>query len=737
MSTTANCPRCGGTMPSDMPYGLCPRCLLNPGGLGPLGTYDPTAPGRPLANASRAGSLDGRGPTGHSSRFVPPDPAELQVHFPQLEILQVVGQGGMGAVYRARHRGLDREVALKILPPWASDDPQFAERFHREARALARLSHPHIVAVYDSGRIGPYYFLLMEYVDGVNLRQAMLDGQIEPKQALEMVSQICDALQYAHNEHVVHRDIKPENVLVDRRGRVKVVDFGLAKLVDPATPDYTLTGTNQVMGTPRYMAPEQLEGARDVDHRADIYSLGVVFYELLTGELPLGRFAPPSRKVQLDVRLDEVVLRTLEKQPSQRYQQANELKTDVELLRAERWVAVERGREYRSEASLFGWPLLHIAHGVDPRTGRRRVAKGIIAIGDTAIGVVALGGTAWGGLAMGGVATGVVACGGFAAGGVAFGGLALAFLALGGFALGLVAIGGMAIGVEPVGGLRVQVPRFEVVRPETATLDTAEVAPPLRPSEAPPRPPLQVANDTKKGQIRVGDAPAKMERADGLESVARPPVFAESPEGATASPDSAGAPVQPAAPTPDPVAPFAPIAPVAPPGPAVPAIPAAPEPTLAPLPYENPSWIRLTMIGPIVFVAGAVVIGLLVLAAALFRRAVDARQEEESFPIGKREASSPPIATNQSGGVAAALIVVGVIGATLFLLALGCAGLLWFRATPGPMPQLKAYPASNSPAPPPPPAISPERPLDLRAAPAPDSRMAPTPAKPLDGLDAP
>ncbi len=172
----------------------------------------------------------------------------------------------------------------------------------------------------------------MEFVDGVSLRQLLDAGKLSPQEALAIVPQICDALQYAHNAGVVHRDIKPENVLLDRNGQVKIADFGLAKLMGREPNDFALTGTGQVMGTPHYMAPEQLEHPQDVDHRADIYSLGVVFYQMLTGELPLGRFAPPSAKVQIDVRLDEVVLRALEKEPERRYQQVSEVKTDVETI---------------------------------------------------------------------------------------------------------------------------------------------------------------------------------------------------------------------------------------------------------------------------------------------------------------------------------------------------------------------------------------------------------------------
>jgi serine/threonine protein kinase len=264
-----------------------------------------------------------------AQNFVAPPIEQLAPHFPQYEILEPIGKGGMGAVYKARHPSLDRVVALKILP---ASDPQLAERFQREAIALARLNHPHIVAVHDIGRSGPWLYMAMEFVDGVNLRQVMRSGSMTPAQALAIVPQMCDALQFAHDEGIVHRDIKPENILLDKKGRVKIADFGLAKLLGTATTDHALTGTYQVMGTLRYMAPEQMLGTRDVDHRADIYSLGVVFYELLTGELPLGRFAPPSKKVQIDVRLDEVVLRALEQQPEQRFQHASDVKTEVEAI---------------------------------------------------------------------------------------------------------------------------------------------------------------------------------------------------------------------------------------------------------------------------------------------------------------------------------------------------------------------------------------------------------------------
>ena len=183
----------------------------------------------------------------------------------------------------------------------------------------------------------------MEFVDGMSLRHLLEVERISAREALAIVPQICDALQYAHDQGIVHRDIKPENILLDRQGRVKVADFGLAKLVgtDALTPtlshpmgegDAALTDAGKVMGTPQYMAPEQREHPTEVDHRADIYSLGVVFYQMLTGELPGKPITPPSRKVQVDVRLDEVVLRALEKEPQRRYQQVSQVKTAVETI---------------------------------------------------------------------------------------------------------------------------------------------------------------------------------------------------------------------------------------------------------------------------------------------------------------------------------------------------------------------------------------------------------------------
>ena len=303
-----NCPQCGRAMASSSTQGLCPACLLR------QAAFESVAPGPGLAG------------------FTPPAATELAELFPQFESLELLGRGGMGAVYKARQTSLDRFVALKILPAEANEDPAFGERFQREARALAQLSHPNIVGVHDFGQAGAYAYLVMEFVDGANLRQLQRGGHLSPQEALAIVPQICEALQFAHDRGIVHRDIKPENILIDTQGRVKIADFGLAKMMrlEAGAPDLTLT--RHAIGTPQYMAPEQIEKPETVDHRADIYSLGVVFYEMLTGELPIGRFSSPSQRVEVDVRLDEVVLKALEKDPSLRYQQASAFKTRVETV---------------------------------------------------------------------------------------------------------------------------------------------------------------------------------------------------------------------------------------------------------------------------------------------------------------------------------------------------------------------------------------------------------------------
>lgn len=383
---------------------------------------------------------------------------EIAAAFPDLEILGLIGQGGMSVVFRARQPKLDRVVALKVLPKLLAATPGFAERFHREGRVLARLSHPSIVAVHDFGESGGFCYLIMEYVDGVNLRQAMSAGRFTPEQALQIIPAICDALQFAHSQGVLHRDIKPENILLDTTGKVKIADFGIAKILGEESGEaMLLTQSGAKLGTAPYMAPEQIEKPASVDHRADIYSLGVVFYEMLTGELPLGRFAAPSALASVSGSIDEIVFRALEKERARRQQSADEFKTQVQGA----GVMVPRRRtpkpgepfEYKSKRTLCGLPLLHVVSGRDPGTGKAREARGFFAVGDRARGVFAFGGIARGWFAFGGLAFGVVAFGGVGIGLISISGLALGLLlAYGGFSLGALAMGGMAAGYHAVGG---------------------------------------------------------------------------------------------------------------------------------------------------------------------------------------------------------------------------------------------------------------------------------------------
>ena len=299
-NNTPPCPTCQAPLDD---LGLCPRCLL-------AGAMAPTEAGQ---SESLAPSLE-----------------EISASFPDLEIIELIGKGGMGgmgAVFKCRQKSLDRFVALKILPQSLAADESFALRFQAEAKALATLNHPNIVTIHDFGHQGGFYFLLMEFVDGLNLRHLIRSRKLKPEEALAIIPPLCEALQFAHERQIVHRDIKPENLLLDSNGRIKIADFGIATIIGQADPT-----TERAAGTPAYMAPEQRANTAPVDARADIYSLGVVLYEMLTGERPDAALTPPSQKASLDVRIDEVVLRALSNQPEQRWQSATDFNTQLQTV---------------------------------------------------------------------------------------------------------------------------------------------------------------------------------------------------------------------------------------------------------------------------------------------------------------------------------------------------------------------------------------------------------------------
>lgn len=243
----------------------------------------------------------------------------------------------MGTVFGAQKTSTGEKVALKVLLA-GSGDSELATRFEREAKAMAALRHPNIVEIFEFGSapLGggrSLYFLAMELVQGKSLAATLASGPVEPDLAAKVVAAVCEALRYAHERGVVHRDIKPSNILLSEDGRVKITDFGLAKICSQDIDDMTLTSTHVAMGTPLYMAPEQFEPEVELDGRADVYSLGVVLYQMLTGSMPQGSWEAPSRhRDGLDERWDEVVTRAVRPEPERRFPDAASLAADVDRL---------------------------------------------------------------------------------------------------------------------------------------------------------------------------------------------------------------------------------------------------------------------------------------------------------------------------------------------------------------------------------------------------------------------
>ncbi len=297
----------------------------------------------PNAADAAASPLDESGASLSTAMFVAPTVEELNELLPQFEVIELLGQGGMGAVYKARQPRLDRHVAIKLLPSFAGmEEHSFAERFEREARAMAKMNHPNIVTVHDFGETEDgHRFIVMEYVDGYDLHHAIQSGKLTVKHAMGWIPQICSALNYAHDQGLVHRDIKPANILISKEGEVKVGDFGLAKLVG-LKHETSITRSQVSMGTPDYAAPEALEEGGIVDRRADIYSIGVLFYELLTGKVPRGAWKPPSSFVEVDVRLDRIIVKAMQPEPDHRYQTVAQLTESLEELRHSPKMVVSR-----------------------------------------------------------------------------------------------------------------------------------------------------------------------------------------------------------------------------------------------------------------------------------------------------------------------------------------------------------------------------------------------------------
>lgn len=313
----------------DAPQGLCPICLLKCA----------------LEPMWRTGAAtDQFAETGDA----PPAPAELAAHFPDLDLLEVIGRGGMSMVYKARQKRLNRLVALKVIAPQIAQDPAYIARFRAEATAAARLNHPHIVQIYSEGEFEGTHYLVEEFVEGESLRRR-LDrcGRMDPQEALAVCVHIAEALDYAWREaRLIHRDIKPDNILLSDKGEVKLSDLGLAKTVDGKAVDLTRCG--MTVGTPNYISPEQARADKDIDFRSDIYSLGCTLYHLLSGQRPyhlasgespiavvirqINEPPPPIRRVLPDCPMPVVVVlnKMLAKHPGDRHQSYQEL---IEELR--------------------------------------------------------------------------------------------------------------------------------------------------------------------------------------------------------------------------------------------------------------------------------------------------------------------------------------------------------------------------------------------------------------------
>jgi serine/threonine protein kinase len=324
------CPRCQTVLPADAPEGLCPRCLIQAAQTTPPEDSGPAD--APEASADRQRELAAR----------------LRQRLPDYKLLHLLGAGGMGEVWLAEQESLNRRVAIKIMRPELGHDPGFAERFQREARALAQLDHPHIVRIFDFGSADGLYFIVMEYVGTRSLRDPLPSYGAPASSGtpvyfkFQVFQELCEAVEHAHGKGVIHRDLKPENILFDGY-RLKLVDFGLAGLLPfeagrlaarPDSPDDRLTAANQVMGTPLYMAPEQRDRPHAVDQRADIYALGLILHELLTGVLPDG---PASVKTG-DIRLDAVIRTALAADPERRQANVRELRDHVSDIGKSQWM---------------------------------------------------------------------------------------------------------------------------------------------------------------------------------------------------------------------------------------------------------------------------------------------------------------------------------------------------------------------------------------------------------------
>jgi hypothetical protein len=259
--------------------------------------------------------------------FVAPEPADLAPLFPGYEIQGLIATGGMGAVYRAVQKSLDRTVALKILPTELSRDAAFCAGFEAEAKAMARLNHPNLIGVYDFGEVNGMLFIIMEFVPGQSIYHSADGIAIDPGEVIRLVTGICHGLAHAHENGIIHRDIKPSNILLDLNVQPKIGDFGLARPFERKIEE-----GEEIFGTPHYTAPEVVDSPHSVDYRADIFSVGVMLHELLTGKLPANDPRPASVIAHCDVRFDAIIRRATQPIPASRYSSAHEMAEELQAI---------------------------------------------------------------------------------------------------------------------------------------------------------------------------------------------------------------------------------------------------------------------------------------------------------------------------------------------------------------------------------------------------------------------
>ena len=259
--------------------------------------------------------------------FQAPEPAALAPLFPGYEIESLIASGGMGAVYCAVQKSLDRTVALKILPMELSHDASFCAGFEAEAKAMARLNHPNLIGVYDFGEVGGMLYIIMEYVPGKSVYDSAYGIAIDPAEVVRLMMGICDGLAHAHESGIIHRDIKPANILLDLSAQPKIGDFGLARSAERKFEE-----GEGIFGTPHYTAPEVIDNPHAVDFRADIFSVGVMLHELLTSRLPANDPRPASTIVNCDPRFDHIIRRATQPDPIARYASAKDLAHDLRVI---------------------------------------------------------------------------------------------------------------------------------------------------------------------------------------------------------------------------------------------------------------------------------------------------------------------------------------------------------------------------------------------------------------------